>query len=72
MLCRGGSQPRAARGAMGADVQPVQAGMAAAVASVVGATVADDQPLMEAGLDSLGEQLPAAHSIPILYPDMLL
>ena len=52
---RGGGQAHAGAAAMGADVQQVQAGVAAAVASVVGSTVPDDQPLMEAGLDSLGE-----------------
>jgi hypothetical protein len=35
-----------------------------AVSSVLGASVADDQPLVEAGLDSLGE--PAAHAICML------
>ena len=35
----------------------MQAGVAAAVASVVGAPIADDQPLMEAGIDSLGAAL---------------
>ena len=37
------------------DVGQMQAGVAAAVASVVGSAVPEDQPLMEAGLDSLGE-----------------
>ena len=41
-------------GRAGADVQQVQAGVAAALAAVVGSAVPEDQPLMEAGLDSLG------------------
>ena len=51
----------------GGAVEQVQAGVAAAVASVVGSAVPEDQPLMDAGLDSLGASQDAK-----LWPAALL
>ena len=42
------------------DMQALQEGVAAAVGGVLGADVGPDQPLMAAGLDSLGAQTKVA------------